>query len=424
MKFIRVNSSNIILLEQFVAQAGKSLDSFRYFSSRPFTVIENHLCTWVIEEDGDVKAYGHLDREGETIWLGIAVKSNSIGKGLGRIMMGRLMASASSIGLSKVKLAVDHVNEAAIKLYEQFDFQLIEKKELFGFYEWQLPVSKQAVISSLAFAGLTAENIIDVAKENNFILEFSSGMAFSPELEELFLNAPIKRFAHNYFPAPEIPFVLNLGSGDEEIRRKSISHCVRGIQLSFAVGAPFFSAHAGFCVDPQPAELGKELSKIASFDRAKHWHYFLASIREVLHATLDLPTGFLLENNVLAKMNVYMNGLNPLLNVEADEMLLMIEEIADSRCGILFDTAHLKVSANTLNFNLAEATQKILPFTRCIHHSDNDGLQDNNKPFDENYWFLPFLKQVPQSLHVLEVRKQSAAELKGLEKLLFSKIAF
>lgn len=71
-------------------------------------------------------------------------------------------------------------------------------------------------------------------------------MAFSPELEELFLNAPIKRFAHNYFPAPEIPFVLNLGSGDEEIRRKSISHCVRGIQLSFAVGAPFFPLMLAF----------------------------------------------------------------------------------------------------------------------------------------------------------------------------------
>lgn len=419
MKFTRVSISNTHLLEKFVVQAGKSLETFRYFSSRPFSIVKNHVCTWVIEESGQVEAYGHLDKEGETIWLGIAVAEHAKGKGFGKKMMLRLMESALALGLQKVKLSVDHVNEAAIGLYLQSGFKLVEKRETFGFYEWNAPVFTQAVMSSLAFMGKPAEEVIAIAQENGFILEFSSGMPYRPDMEQLFLDAPVKRFAHNYFPAPEIPFVLNLGSGNEEIRRNSILFCVNGIRLSHAVGAPFFSAHAGFCIDPKPAELGQQLVKVKSFDREKHWQLFIEAIREVLELTADLPTGFLIENNVLAKMNVYEDGSNPLLNVEVGEMQKMLEEITDPRVGILLDTAHLKVSANTLNFDLVSAARTILPSVRCVHHSDNDGLLDNNQPFDKTYWFLPIMKEAANAVHVLEVRKQSAGELREMEKLLF-----
>lgn len=420
MNFTRITVSNTHLLENFVGRAGKSLETFRYFAKRPYAVVENHLCTWAIVEDGQTEAYGHLDKEGETVWLGIAVTDHARGKGYGRKMMQRLMDSARALGLQSVRLSVDHVNEAAIKLYERFGFRLTEKRETFGFYEWKPEPMNKAVMSSLAFMGQSAEAIIETCQANDFILEFSSGMPYRADMESIFLDAPVKRFAHNYFPAPEVPFVLNLGSGDDEIRRISILHCISGIRLSHAVGAPFFSAHAGFCVDPKPTELGRQLSRVDSFDRSKHWELFLQSVREVLELTSDLPTGFLIENNVLAKMNVYADGSNPLLCAEADEMLLLLSEISDPRLGILLDTAHLKVSSITLGFNLKEAAEKVLPVSRCIHHSDNDGLQDNNKPFGADYWFLPMKKQSVHAVQVLEVRKQNPEELKAMEALLFS----
>lgn len=420
MQFTRININNTHLLESFVKHAGNSLDTFRYFSSRPFSIVKNHVCTWVMVEDGVVEAYGHLDKEADTVWLGIAVAEQARGKGLGGKMMRRLIECTTALGLPKIKLSVDNVNVAAIKLYENFGFRLIEKRETLGIYEWTTPVFKKAAMSSLAFMGKPIEEIIYIAMANNFILEFSSGIPHHPKMEQLFLDAPIKSFAHNYFPAPEIPFVLNLGSGDEDIRRNSILFCIKGMRLSYAVGAPFYSAHSGFCVDPKPTELGKQLEKVKSFDREKHWNLFLESVREVLELTADLPTGFLLENNVLAKMNVYEDGANPLLNVEASEMLKMMKEIADPRVGILLDTAHLKVSSRTLDFDLIEASKNILPFVRCVHHSDTDGLLDNNQPFGKAYWFLPMMKQLENAVHVLEVRQQSAAELKAMEQLLFA----
>src|SRR5665811_1545119 len=99
------------------------------------------------------------------------------------------------------------------------------------------------------------------------IRDSSSGMPYRADMEEIFLNAPIKKFAHNYFPAPEIPFVLNLASSNEKIRNQSLTHCLKGLELSKLAGAHFFSAHAGFCVDPHPDELGRKLALTNPFDR-------------------------------------------------------------------------------------------------------------------------------------------------------------
>jgi sugar phosphate isomerase/epimerase len=280
----------------------------------------------------------------------------------------------------------------------------------------------KAVMSTFAFAGRPVEEIIELAKENNFTLEFSSGLPFHPGMEKIFLAAPVPRFAHNYFPAPEIPFVLNLASKDESIRNKSIDHCVHGIRLSHAVKAPFFSAHAGFCVDPKPSELGVKLERVKSFDRKMHWNIFVESIKEVLKRTKDIETGFLLENNVLPAVNLYEDGSNPAFCVDGPEMKKLVNEIDDPRAGILLDTAHLKVSANTLGFNPVEHAQLIIASAKCVHHSDNDGIFDTNQPFDSSYWFLPLMKQAEHAIHVLEVRKQNVDELMEMERLLFASL--
>jgi sugar phosphate isomerase/epimerase len=279
-----------------------------------------------------------------------------------------------------------------------------------------------AVISTVAFAGTPAEEIVRLAVDNGFALEFSSGMPYRADMEKLFLEAPVKKLAHNYFPAPAVPFVLNLGSADDAIRKRSVEHCIHGIRLSEKAGAPFFSAHAGFCVDPKPEELGRQLEKVKSFDRTLHWKYFLGAVREVLEATDDSSTGFLLENNVLARMNVYDDGSNPAFCVDAEEMLRILQEVSDKRLGLLLDTAHLKVSALTLGFDCFEAAKKVLPFTRCVHHSDNEGQFDNNRPFTAGYWFLPLMKEAANAVHVLEVLKQTPAQLKEMDRLLWSEL--
>ena len=55
---------------------------------------------------------------------------------------------------------------------------------------------------------------------------------------------------------------------------------------------------------------------------------------------------------------------------------------------------------------------------KAIHHSDNEGVLDNNRPIKEDYWFkrfMPYFRNLP---HVLEVKKQSIKEINQQVSLL------
>jgi sugar phosphate isomerase/epimerase len=347
------------------------------------------------------------------------VQERHWGRGFGKWMMRLLMDSARGCGVQRVKLSVDKDNDTAIELYGSYGFEHESDNGAISFFTCDLTPKREAVMSSLAFMGMQPEAMIALADKEFMALEFSSGMPFNEEMERIFVEAPMRRFAHNYFPAPEQPFVLNLGSANEATRQRSIDHCARGVQLSHRVGAPFFSAHAGFCVDPKPSELGVRLEQVAQLDREMNWRHFIASIREVLARTKDLPTGFLIENNVLAAVNRYADGTNPLLCADAEEQLRAITEVNDPRLGLLFDTAHMKVSSGTLGFPLMEATERLLPHVRCVHHSDNQGTVDDNQMINDTYWFLPLMPKVAHAVHVLETKKCAPADLRRMERFLF-----
>ena len=265
-------------------------------------------------------------------------------------------------------------------------------------------------ISTMAFRGKPIEEAINICESEDWALEFSSGLPHRVDMARVYQTCTLTRMPHNYFPAPTVPFVLNLASKNEDIRKRSVEHCLLGLRLSAQADAPFYAAHAGFCIDPNPNELGKQLRVNVPYERETHWQLFLESVTEILKTADELQTDFLIENNVVAAMNVYENK-NPLFCGDAPEMARLINEIADPRLGILLDTAHLKVSSKTLNFNLKEAMQILRPHIKGIHHSDNDGLLDTNEKITPEYWFFDYLKNYSELVHVLEVKDLTAGEI-------------
>jgi len=273
-------------------------------------------------------------------------------------------------------------------------------------------------VSTLAFHQKTREEIVDLAKENDWLIEFSSGLPFQKDMVSFFEQATIRRMAHNYFPAPEIPFVINLASAEEEIRQRSIAHCIQGLQLSNKCGAPYFSAHAGFCIDPAPNQLGKQLDVNVDFDRSLNWKLFLDSLEQVLKEADRLDLSFLIENNVTAGFNLRKDGQEVLFCSRADEMIRLVKEVDSNRLGLLLDTAHLKVSAQTLGFDLERAVEEIGPFVKYVHHSDNDGSKDTNEIIMPSYWFLPWMNGFRECIHILEVKNISSEQIKNQLDLL------
>jgi RimJ/RimL family protein N-acetyltransferase len=120
----KILQANEQLIDQFLKNAGHSLDNFRYFKKRPISIIENHLCTVVLAKGDIIVGYGHLDKENEKIWLGICVAEYETGKGCGKIIMNFLVEFARSQNFKEIYLTVDSVNTYAISLYEKYFFRI------------------------------------------------------------------------------------------------------------------------------------------------------------------------------------------------------------------------------------------------------------------------------------------------------------
>ena len=131
-------------------------------------------------------------------------------------------------------------------------------------------------ISTLCFAGTPISEIVRKAEIDNFNLEFSSGLPYDPNNIEFFNNFKNNlKLLHNYFPAPKVPFVINLASENKKIRELSIDHSLKNIELSAKNNIKFYAAHAGFCIDPEPDKLGKFIQIAKKFKRSEHIDIFV-----------------------------------------------------------------------------------------------------------------------------------------------------
>ena len=133
-KLITIDQSNLELIDSFLLEAGKSLLSFRYFKKRPINSVLGHIVTYMILDGTKPVCYGHLDQENGKVWLGMAVTESYRGKGLGDMMMGHLISAVRRKQISKIHLAVDKDNSAAISLYTKFGFSLSEENNSFLIY--------------------------------------------------------------------------------------------------------------------------------------------------------------------------------------------------------------------------------------------------------------------------------------------------
>lgn len=222
-------------------------------------------------------------------------------------------------------------------------------------------------------------------------IELSGGSHSKNLLESLKAFKPRARFQiHNYFPPPEHPFVLNLGSLDESIGQRSVAHVEKALEWCGALGADRYSFHAGFLLDPKVDQLGRRIAHQQLFDRRESIAVFVERVVRLSKLASQVGVELMIENNVLSAKNAREFSCNPLLMCDPHECHDVMTMMPDN-IGLLIDVAHLKVSANSLAFDPA------LMFEMCQqrivgHHlSDNAGLEDSNLSFTDDAWFWPYI---------------------------------
>jgi len=263
-----------------------------------------------------------------------------------------------------------------------------------------LPVVEHGPVylSSGAFRDQTIQNTLELSRRWGVVnVELGSGIPFHADTLSL-ISAEADNFnflAHNYFPAPEEPFVLNLASLDDANLERSRAHCRHGLEITAQLGAPFYAAHAGYLFDPRPEELGHVLNAPETTTKDKCFNVFLESVSALLDFARSFGVGFLVENNVCAPFNAPDGVNDKLLLTSPDEILEFAEALNAPDFGLLMDVGHLKVSAHTLGFDCDEAMTQLQHLIRAFHLSDNDGSADQNLGFSSDAWFLPWLGKIP-----------------------------
>ena len=138
-QFQRINKENVYLVNDFLTVLGDGAESFRYFAKRPVDVVLAHVLTVVmLDAQQSPVAYGHLDKEGADLWLGIAVAHKAQGAGLGKKMLHYLIDYARTEGETSITLTVDKHNTRAIRLYEANNFVRIVAKDHYYQYLYEL----------------------------------------------------------------------------------------------------------------------------------------------------------------------------------------------------------------------------------------------------------------------------------------------
>jgi sugar phosphate isomerase/epimerase len=239
-----------------------------------------------------------------------------------------------------------------------------------------------------------AETIRECERVGLDSVELSSGAGEGDDLEFLTRTAAQIRFlVHNYFPAPAEPFVLNLADQDPGILQRSLALCEQAIDLSSRLGAPFYSLHAGFRATFDPASLGRQLRYGHVWNYGTAYSTFVQSLEHLLGYGRSREVAILVEPNVLAPFNLT-NGTNEVaLICEAWEVTRLMADIPDSNLGVLLDTGHLRVTAETLMFDRTEFLDEVAPFIRAFHVHDNDGSSDAHRPIAPDSWVCKVLQR-------------------------------
>lgn len=262
-------------------------------------------------------------------------------------------------------------------------------------------------ISSNAFPVKTIDAIFDECDKRGIThLELGSGVAYDQEADEKIKNRAQKTtiLLHNYFPAPKESFVLNLASPDQEVQTKSRALVTHALELSSAIGAPFYAVHSGFAYHAEAQFLGKQQTHLTHFSLDEAHKNFIEAIQALSRTAKKLGVKLLIENNALPPFNL-INGANQsLLVVGIEDSLKTMQELSQSGVGLLLDTGHLTVSAAALGFDRVDYLNKLRHYIHAFQLSDNNGEGDQHLPVAVNSWQInpvkTFSTNTPLTLEV------------------------
>ena len=254
---------------------------------------------------------------------------------------------------------------------------------------------RQVLVSTTSFESNSLGEIFRLAKKHKLPgVELSGNLEYltPDELRHLFdaYHLDLDILIHNYAPVPKVPFVLNLGHS--ATFEKSMAHCTAVLNQCGVFGFDTYSVHAGMTFNPVPKSLGNAQAHYSAMNRSESLELLCKGLHQLADLAAEFGVTILVENNAVPRYNCS-EGINTRYHfADFTDRIEMMDILSHPNIGVLMDLAHLKVSAETFNFDREAFLEVYREKIKAVHLSDNDGREDQNCLVDPSSWFW---RQVP-----------------------------
>ena len=169
------------------------------------------------------------------------------------------------------------------------------------------------------------------------------------------------------------------------------------------------------CFYPEPLVLhdsclvdenGKKLR--ISIESTKNWEFYKKFVEnyKVLQMHIHSPNQSIPKNVIYENLNKISDflGIPVLLEVmpESKYHLSSVESVNELNfVPIVLDVSHVNIWANGEAFLTQKYAEAVLPSTRCIHLSHNDGIHDLHDLIPKDHWCWNWLKTINSTENLL-----------------------
>ncbi len=187
-----------------------------------------------------------------------------------------------------------------------------------------------------------------------------------------------KVLLHNYPFREKKNIMVNLCESDFNKRKYIINYIKEMILLSKRFNSNYFSIHGGFYPE-----------KLKKIEQKKYKDIFNDTLFEIIKFAEVEEVYVGIENHVVEEKN---KDLLYLYN--KDEFNNLFNTIDSHYLKLHLDVGHLNVSSETYGFDKEDFIKEFSDKIMSVHLHDNNNYIDQHKNFNEDAYFLPYLKSI------------------------------
>jgi sugar phosphate isomerase/epimerase len=273
----------------------------------------------------------------------------------------------------------------------------------------------------------TIEQVLDICEnEGIFNIELGSNHSYAPDPAKKVMRGKFSCLVHNYFPAPEERFVLNIASLDETVHSRSIKFIRHAIDYCAQIRAPLYTFHPGFLTDPDTTEKDPCLYDFHFLgQRLKGADYEKAYLRML--DSVSIIVQYARQRQVFVAMETQgsTGKKEHLLMQRPEEYQRLFKRFLPKELGINLNIGHLNLASRAFGFQKEDFVDVVADYVVAMEMSHNNGISDQHLPLQPDSWYWPLIfdRRFKDAYKIMEYRDIPADKVKENMRLFINNMS-